>query len=185
MIAMLGAVALPAADNPWSWTEYRKAVISPSSVGKQLFTAGLAQWRDSPPEWGQGMEGYGKRIGSRVATHAVQGTFRYSVAHWRGEDIKYHPSELGGKWDRVMYAVKRTFVVPRTDGLGTTVSIANFAGAYGGATVSAFWHPADRRTPRAVLFTGTLSLGYQAAGNIVREFWRHKNKTGQTKDRKR
>jgi len=176
VLAVLGAFALPAADNAWSWSEYRKAIVTPSSLGKNAVTAGIAQWRDSPPEWGQGMAGYGRRYGSRVATHAVQGTARYSVAHWRGEDITYHRSEGGGEWTRLKYAVKTSFIVPKVDGSGTTISASLFAGAYTGAGVSRFWHPEDRRTVQSTFFNGSASVGYAVLGNIVKEFMPRKKK---------
>jgi hypothetical protein len=179
-------LALSAADeNSWSWSEYRKAVITPASAGRQLVTAGIAQWRDAPEEWGQGMEGYGKRYANRVATHAVRGTIRYNVAYFMHEDIKYKPSGLDSKWGRIKYAVKRTFVVPRTDGTGDVVSVARFAGAYGGAGISRLWHPADSRTVGGALSNGTMTLGFDVAGHIVKEFWPRKKNNGQIRDRKR
>jgi hypothetical protein len=180
LISLVGTLSLSAADYKWDWSEYRKSVISPGSAGRQLVTAGIAQWRDAPEEWGQGMAGYGKRYADRVATHAIRGSIRYGVAYWRNEDIKFHPSGLDGKWDRIKYAMKRTFIVPRIEGPGTTVSVARFAGAYGAAGIQRAWHPDDRRTVGATLTAGSVSLGIDVAANLVKEFWPRKNKNNQT-----
>lgn len=184
-IGLISALAVSAADKTWSWSEYRKAVITPLSAGRQLATAGIAQWTDTPDEWGQGMAGYGRRYADRVATHAVRGSIRYSVAYLRNEDIKYRPSGVEGKWARIKYAMKTTFIVPRIDGPGTTISTARFAGAYGGAGVNRLWHPADRRNVSSVLIGGTLCLGFDVGGHLIKEFWPRKNKGTQIKDPKR
>ena len=46
------------------FTIYRKAVVRPYSLVGPAFGAGIGQWEDEPPEWGQGAKGYGRRIAS-------------------------------------------------------------------------------------------------------------------------
>ena len=43
---------------------YRQAIFRPYSVVGPALGAGIGQWEDEPPEWGQGAQGYGRRIAS-------------------------------------------------------------------------------------------------------------------------
>src|SRR5262245_64347366 len=53
-------------------TFFGRRVIAPSSLAKSAFTAGIDQWRDSPQEWGQGIDGYVRRYASKTGTRAVE-----------------------------------------------------------------------------------------------------------------
>jgi hypothetical protein len=48
--------------------------------------AGIDQYDNSPPEWGKGAEGYGKRFGSDFGILAVSTTTRYALAEAFRED---------------------------------------------------------------------------------------------------
>src|SRR5258705_1806352 len=91
-IVLLATAAIHAGDTQNRWSDYRKAVISPRSVATNAAGAGLGQARNATPEWGQGMAGYAKRFGSRVAHHAVKGSIQFGVATWRHETRRYQPS---------------------------------------------------------------------------------------------
>src|ERR1041385_5838006 len=49
---------------------YVKSTIGPLALARTAASAGIAQWRDSPEEWGQGAKGYGRRFASRVGQDA-------------------------------------------------------------------------------------------------------------------
>ena len=70
--------------------------ISPETILISAFGAGFEQWRDTPPGYGQGAEGYGKRFGASMATGASSsffGTFLgASVLH---QDPRFFPHVLG------------------------------------------------------------------------------------------
>jgi len=160
-----------AGDTKNRWSEYRKTVISPRSVASNAAGAGIAQARNATPEWGQGMAGYAKRFGSRVAHHAVIGTIKFGVASARHESLHYQRSELKGKWPRLKYAVTRTFWVPRTNGPGNTMATGMISGNFGGALISRAWHPVATRTAGHVVAGGFYGIGIETSVNVVREFW--------------
>src|SRR5205823_4651357 len=62
---MLGWIS-PAENTPLTeaqrWHDYWVGTIGPVAVFSQAAAAGFSQWEDSPPEWGQGGRGYGKRF---------------------------------------------------------------------------------------------------------------------------
>jgi len=64
--ATLNAQA-PSATDPYAPLSVREKarifghrIIAPTSLATSAFSSGIDQWRDSPPEWGQGMAGYGR-----------------------------------------------------------------------------------------------------------------------------
>jgi hypothetical protein len=54
------------------------------------FAAGINQAHNTPPEWKQGAEGYGKRFGSNFGIAAVSTTTRYALAEAFEEDTMYY-----------------------------------------------------------------------------------------------
>jgi len=170
-IVLAAAVATYAGDTKNRWSQYRRAVITPRSVASNAAGAGIAQARDATPEWGQGMAGYAKRFGSRIAHHAVKGTIQFGVSAWRHESMRYQPSGLEGNWPRLKYSVVHTFWVPRTDGSGNTMAVGMVAGNFGGAAISRAWHPVATRTVGSAVAGGFFGIGLDTTLNIVREFW--------------
>jgi len=137
---------------------------------KSAVTAGIAQWTDTPTEWGQGMEGYGKRYGHRVANRAVETAIGLGVALALREDARYFRRPTGTVKQRIVNAISQT-VVTRTDGGAKTFPAWRLAGDYGGQFVTNLWRP-DRETGAGdTMLRGTISLGYDAASNVFKEFW--------------
>ena len=55
------------------WQIYRDNTYESSGAyTRVVVSAGLDQWRDRPPSWPQGMEGYGRRVGQRFVTYTLQ-----------------------------------------------------------------------------------------------------------------
>ncbi len=128
------------------------------------------RWEMSPPEWGQGMEGYGRRYASRIGQKTVDSGIRFVVGTALRHDPRYFPSEGKGCFSRLGHALVYTFVA-RTDSGRRTFAVARFAGAFGGAFVSNTWYPAGvNDTSHALGRAGYVILG-EAGANVVREFW--------------
>jgi hypothetical protein len=145
-------------------------VVAPTSLAKSAFTSGIDQWRDSPPEWGQGMAGYGRRYGSKTGTRAAENGIGFLTAAALHQDPRYFRSVETGVWRRTRYALERT-VVTRSDNGRETIAIWNITAHYGAQFVSNIWRP-DRVTPVPdTLARGSISMGYAAASNLFKEFW--------------
>ena len=145
-------------------------IIAPSSLAKTAFTSGINQWRDSPPEWGQGMAGYGRRYGSKTGTRAAQNAIGFVTAAALHQDPRYFRSAETGFLRRTQYAVKATFVT-RNDSGQNQIAIWKIVGNYGGQAVSNIWKPDRYHDVPDTLFQGSLSMGYDAASNLLQEFW--------------
>jgi hypothetical protein len=145
-------------------------IVAPSGLVKSAFAAGINQWENSPPEWGQGMKGYGRRYGHKLLNRAVENTIGFGVAATFRQDPRYFYSGQQGAWRRVKYAIAHTFVT-RTDSGGRTISLWRFVGNYGAQFVSNTWRPDRESTTFNAMERGTISIGFDAAANIFKEFW--------------
>ncbi len=54
---------------------YRGALIRPYTLVGPALGAGVGQWEDEPPEWGQGGEGYARRLASGMGRHVIARLF--------------------------------------------------------------------------------------------------------------
>lgn len=137
---------------------------------QSAFIAGIGQGTNANPSFGQGMEGYGKRFGAAYADFALQnfmteGVFP-SLLH---QDPRYFRRREGSGPSRLGYAISRLFIT-RND-LGK--HRFNFSEVLGGATslaISNAYYP-DGRTAGNNLGRYTLQLGFDAASNVLKEFW--------------
>jgi hypothetical protein len=132
--------------------------------------AGINQWRDSNPEWGQGMTGYGKRLGDHMAGTAISSTIEFGLSAALREDTRHYPEAPRGVLRRALGAAAHTFVVPRENG-GRTVSWSRIGANYGTAFLSNAWYPDRLRDPGHTILRGSYGLAGSVGSNVFREFW--------------
>src|ERR1700726_3920598 len=75
--------------------------------------AGINQADNTPPEWKQGAEGYGKRVASNFGIAGVSITTRYALSEAFKEDSMYYRCECTGIFPRLGHAVISTFTARR------------------------------------------------------------------------
>ena len=160
--------------------EYKRSLIGKRAAIGAVAHATIGEIRNSPHEWGRGVGGFAKRTASAFGQHAVKDTIQFGVATWHHEDLHYRRSNLQGTWPRVQYAIKTTFVVPRTDRPGHTVALGRLSGSFGSGIVSRAWQPASAAGLGAGIASGGISLGAEVAVNVAREFWPRKKKFRET-----
>jgi hypothetical protein len=137
---------------------------------RSLASAGLNQARNYPHEWGQGGAGFAKRAGSAFATHAVKEGIELPLARAFHQDLHYQRSNLQGTWPRLKYAVKSTFIVPRTNKPGKTLATSRIAGNMGAGMISRAWMPASAAGVGAGLASGGAGIGVDVGVHVAREF---------------
>jgi len=149
---------------------YLEGTYGPGSWLASASTAGIRQWLGSPPEWEQGMKGYGRRFASSMGESAIKNTVQFGVGAALREDPRYFPSARRGVLSRAWHAVSFTFA-PRNDNGERTVGVSRVAGALSSGFVSNTWYPERLSdTSHAISRTG-ITLGGDAAVNLFREFW--------------
>jgi hypothetical protein len=152
------------------WRYYLKSSFRPKSFAYSIAVAGIKQARDSVPEWGDGIEGYGKRLASSFGQKIVSHSIRIGLDGLLHQDSRYFASGRSGIWSRIFYAWGQTFVV-RKDSGGKRIAFSRFAGDFGAAYISRQWHPDSYHTTSEYLTSGITSVGVDAAKNVFNEFW--------------
>jgi hypothetical protein len=149
---------------------YVETTYGPTSLLRSAFSASISQARDSQPEWGQGMEGYGKRFASKFGNHAIKRTIQHSLVTLWHEDPRYYRSERTGFWPRTGYAITRTFVI-RTDAGREKFNDSRVIATVTASLISRSWHPEDDRTWRSGIESAGKSLAIDVGMNVLKEFW--------------
>jgi len=151
--------------------KYLKQTFSPAAAGKAGLGAAVTQATNTPSEWGQGAAGFGKRLGSAFGKHLVARGIKYPVAKVFHEEFSYQRSDKTGFGPRLEHALVATVITRKTTNGKKTVAKGELAGAFGSGLVSRLWQPASTRTVGLGFVSGGITLGVDAGGNVLREFW--------------
>ncbi len=134
--------------------------------------AAISQAENSEPGYGQGAEGYGKRLGAFAADGVIEnfmvGAVLPSVLR---QDPRYFQMGQGGFWHRGGYAMSRIFVT-RTDSGHSQFNFSEIFGSAAAAAISTYsYHPsADRNLGNTGSVWGT-QVGYDTMTLVIKEFW--------------
>jgi hypothetical protein len=132
--------------------------------------AGLYQLDNNHPQFGQGVEGYAKRLGTSYADQTI-GNFMTEgfmpiLFH---EDPRYFRLAEGPKRHRAIYALSRIFVT-RTDSGKTSFNFAEVVGNGVGAGIGLSYYEDDRNVSGYMENWGT-ALATDATSQVLKEFW--------------
>ena len=132
--------------------------------------AGVTQGTNSPPEWGQGAEGYGYRYASAFGINLVATSARYGLAEIFREDTIYYRCECGGFFPRLSHAVISTVTARRGNDGHRFISFANIAAPYAGTETAALgWYP-SRYNAMDGFRMGNYALLTYTGVNVAKEF---------------
>jgi hypothetical protein len=149
---------------------HAESVYSPWSIAESAAYAGILQARDTPREWGQGGDAYGKRLASTIGGSAIHATLAFGLDSTLHQDPRYFRSGGTGFWRRTGHALRGTLLT-RTDRGGETLSTWRFGSAYGAAFLSNQWYPDRLNTVGRSMMQGSLRIGFDFASNLGSEFW--------------
>ncbi len=148
---------------------FMNSIVGPFALGKMAATGGISTWSNSPAEWGTKWEGFGRRVASNFGKNAIKQTTTYGLDEAFKLDSHFYRSNSKSVGERVRNALispvtardrngKRVFGFPRV------------AGAYASSVIAyETWYP-DRYNWKHGVRSGTISLGFNAAFNLFREF---------------
>jgi hypothetical protein len=152
------------------WRIYHESTFAPGSLVGPVVGAAMTEWvTGQPPEWGQGLKGYGRRLASGYARKAISNSIAFSVAFADGEDPRAMRSGRSGIWPRAQFAIVQTFV-SRTESGARVPAFSRFAGTYGAAFISNAWYPDRRANTGQALYRGSTALGWSVASQVFYEF---------------
>jgi len=132
--------------------------------------AGLGQMVDQHPQFGQGLEGYGKRLGGSVADQLIGNFLTESVMPTLlREDPRYFRRGRGGVLARTGYAASRVLIA-RNDHGNWNFNFAEVSGNAIGAAIGNAYYPGERRLgDNAQRFYSQMAT--DAFSQILKEFW--------------
>jgi hypothetical protein len=148
---------------------YFRTTYGLQSFGFTAAGAGIRQAYGAVPEWGGGLEGYGKRYASSFGQKAIDGSIRISLQTLMREEPRHAASGQSGILSRTLHSASRTLIVRKDDG-GTRPAYTRWAGAFSAAYISRQWHPKAYQTKCDYLVAGFTSIGLDAARNVWNEF---------------
>lgn len=149
---------------------YAFEAFGPYPILGAAFAAGINQAENTPPEWKQGAEGYGKRFGSDFGIAAITTTARYGLAEVFREDTVYYRCECAGLLPRFRHAVISTVTARRGDEGRRVFSFPALVSPYAGTMAAVYgWYP-DRYGAKDALRMGNYNLLGFVGGNIALEF---------------
>lgn len=145
------------------------SIVGPFAIGKSVASAGISTWRNSPEEWGTKWEGFGRRVASTFGKKAIKQTTTFGLDEAFKLDSKFYRSANKS----VSARVKNALISPVTarDKNGKRVfGFPRIAGTYASSIIAyETWYP-DRYGWKNGVRSGTISLGFNAAFNLVKEF---------------
>ncbi len=148
---------------------YALSVGGPVPLIGEAAGAAIAQWDNTPKEWGQGWGAYGQRYGSNLAYNAVRQTITYGVSIAFHEDNRYFASHKHGFWKRTGFAVLSTVTARHPDG-HDAFSVSSVTGVLGASAISSIWGPPSWKGIGNMSETAGISFATSAGFNIIREF---------------
>ena len=152
-------------------TNYVFDAYGPYPIAGAAFAAGINQWTNSPPEWGQGAEGFSKRFGSNFGIAAIGTTTRYGLAQAFKEDTLYYRCECAGPLPRLRHAVISTLTGRRGANGHRVFSFSALTAPYAGSMIAVYvWYP-DRFNAKDAFRMGNYSLLGYMGSNIALEFF--------------
>jgi hypothetical protein len=148
---------------------YVKGMFGPEAVAKNVVSAGYFTWRNSPEEWGDHWEGFGRRFASGMGKNVIKQTTIYGLDEAFKLDSAYYKSKDKSVGARVRNALISP-VTARDKNGNRVFGFPRVVGTYTASIVAAeTWYPA-RYNYKDGLKSGTISLGVNAAFNLFREF---------------
>lgn len=142
---------------------------------KTTFFALHDQQRDAYPQWGDGVEGFGKRWGSRQAQFVLQNSVISLGDGVLGWEPRYDRCRCEGLVPRLRHAVVRNFVTYDSKG-SLRPQIFTYFGAFLGSTVATAWEPGrpnwQVKGYQAVITQVPVGIGINLLGELAPEIVR-------------
>jgi hypothetical protein len=144
--------------------------FGPYPIAGAAAIAGVHQAENTPPEWGQGFSGFGKRFGSTLGIAAITTTTRYGLAEAFREDTVYYRCECKGIFRRFEHAMISTVTSRRGEDGHRSLSFPSIVAPYAGTFTAVYaWYPA-RFSAKDAMRMGNYDLLAFAGENLALEF---------------
>lgn len=156
-------------DSKTRFKRYVNGMFGPVAIGKTIASAGWGTWRNSPEEWGDQWEGFGKRVASGFGKSVIKNTTMYALDESLKYDSRFYRSKKKDVGSRLRNAIISPVTARNARGK-RVVGIPRITATYTSSIIAAeTWYP-SRYDYKDGLKSGTISLGITAAFNVFKEF---------------
>ena len=147
-----------------------RTTIDPEVLISAPLIAGIEQARNSYPEFGQGMEGFGKRLGAAYADRAT-GVFIGHVVTQSvfRQDPRYFYKGTGSFRSRLLYAIGTAFIV-KGDNRHWQPDYSDVVGGLASGEISTLYYPASSRVGLRLFHGVLLGFAGRAGDHVFQEF---------------
>lgn len=146
------------------------STLGPGSILVGAVQAGWGNLTDRPPEYREGMEGFGKRFGLRLTSVGTSNVMEASLGALWGEDPRYHLADDKSTGGHFGHALKMTFMADRSDG-SVAPAYARYIAYAASNSISDAWRPDSQRD----FSSTTTRIGERFVGrflgNLFKEYW--------------
>jgi Carboxypeptidase regulatory-like domain len=147
-----------------------KTIIDPVTLLSSALTAGIEQAHNSYHQWGQGMEGFGRRFGADYADEVngviIGHVLMQSVFH---QDPRYFYKGRGSFRSRALYAFATAFVCKGDNGHWQP-DYGDVLGDLASGEISTLYYPASSRIGLRLFHDVLLGFAGRIGGNLFEEF---------------
>jgi hypothetical protein len=133
--------------------------------------AGINQASNSPKDYSQGAEGYGKRYGAGFVDGLTDKIFTTGVyPSLFHQDPRYYRLGNGRFRHRTGYVASR-ILVTRQDSGRKTINLSEILGSFTSSSIGVTYYPASQRDFSHVASRACVEFGFDAGFNVLKEFY--------------
>jgi hypothetical protein len=149
---------------------YLYEAFGPYPLAWTMFVAGYHQAKHDPPDWREGLPGFGERYASDFGNSAVNITTRFALAEKLHEDTMYYRCACSGVWPRLRHAVYWTAFAHRGEDGHAALAVPALVAPYVANMTAVYaWYP-SRYGAKDAFRMGNYGLLSYTIGNISLEF---------------
>jgi hypothetical protein len=147
-----------------------QSTIGPGSLFVGAVQAGWGNLTNRPPEYHQGMEGFGKRFGLRLSSVGTSNVMEASLGAIWGEDPRYHMGDTATFRGHFGQALKLTFMAQKSDG-SLAPAYARYIAYAGSNAISDAWRPDSQVNVSSTMTRIGERFAGRFIGNLFKEYW--------------
>ncbi len=145
--------------------------LNPYTFAFVAAEAGVNQALNSPKEYGQGAEAFGKRYGAGFADGLTAGIFVTGVyPSVLRQDPRYYRLGEGRFSHRTGYALTR-ILVTRQDSGRKAFNFSEILGSFSSSALAVTYYPKSQRDFSDVAERAGIQFGFDAGFNLLKEFY--------------
>jgi hypothetical protein len=157
-------------DSKTRLKRYVNSMIGPWTLARTVARSGIGTWQNSPEEWGDHWDGFGRRVASSLAKNAIKQTTVYGLDSALRYDSHFYRSTKKDFGSRITNALLSPVTARNVEGK-RVIGIPRIVGAYSSSIIAAeTWYP-KRFTWKDGLKDGTVSIGFNALFALFEEFF--------------